>query len=130
MGLIVDRAADGDSSSGWSAEPGARRGEGRVTMGMLIGTSDGVFMTDGSGKPQPVEGLAGHEVRALKASNGSIFAGAENGVYLSKNGGRSWKLSGVEGKIIWDIAAAPGDERTIYVGAQSAALYRSQDGGE
>jgi len=71
-------------------------------MGMLIGTSDGVFMADGSGAPQPVEGLAGHEVRALKASNGSIYAGAENGVYVSKNNGQSWKLSGVEGKIIWD----------------------------
>jgi photosystem II stability/assembly factor-like uncharacterized protein len=99
-------------------------------MSLLIGTSDGVFVTDASGKPEPVEGLAGHEVRALKASNGAILAGAEDGVYLSKNGGRSWKKSGVEGKIVWDIAAAPGDERTIYVGTQPAALYRSQDGGE
>jgi len=99
-------------------------------MALLIGTSDGVFMAKGSGKPEAVEGLAGHEVRALRASNGSIFAGAENGVYISKNGGRSWKLSGVEGQIVWDIAPAPGDERTVYVGAQPAALYRTQDGGE
>jgi photosystem II stability/assembly factor-like uncharacterized protein len=99
-------------------------------MGMLIGTSDGVFLADGSGAPRPVEGLAGHEVRALKASNGTIYAGAENGVYLSKNNGRSWNLSGVEGRIVWDIATAPGDERTIYAGTQPAALYRSQDGGE
>jgi photosystem II stability/assembly factor-like uncharacterized protein len=99
-------------------------------MGMLIGTSAGVFMTDGSGAPRPVEGLAGREVRALTAANGTVYAGAENGVYVSKNGGQSWKLSGVEGKIVWDIAAAPADERTIYVGTQPAALYRSQDGGE
>jgi photosystem II stability/assembly factor-like uncharacterized protein len=99
-------------------------------MTLLIGTSNGVFMATGSGAPQEVEGLAGHEVRALRASNGSIFAGAENGVFLSKNGGRSWKLSGVEGKIVWDIAPAPGDERTVYVGTQPAALYRTQDGGE
>ena len=99
-------------------------------MTLLIGTSDGVFMANGSGTPQPVDGLAGHEVRALKASNGSIFAGAEDGVYVSKNGGTTWKASGVSGKIIWDIAPAPGDERTIYVGTQPAALYRSRDGGE
>src|SRR3954451_1282268 len=99
-------------------------------MTLLIGTSDGVFTADASGATSEVEGLAGHEVRALRASNGSIFAGAEDGVYVSKNNGKSWRKSGVEGKIVWDIAAAPGDERTIYVGAQPAALFRSQDGGE
>src|SRR3954451_12801114 len=103
---------------------------GRVTMKLLIGTSDGVFVAGGSGAPEPAEGIAGREVRALKASNGRIFAGADSGVFVSKNGGSSWKLSGVEGKIVWDIAAAPADERTIYVGTQPAALYRSQDGGE
>jgi photosystem II stability/assembly factor-like uncharacterized protein len=101
-----------------------------MTMALLIGTSNGVFMTDASGAPEEVEGLAGHEVRALKAANGTIFAGAEDGVYLSKNGGQSWRRSGVEGQIVWDIAPAPGDERTVYVGAQPAALFRSRDGGE
>jgi photosystem II stability/assembly factor-like uncharacterized protein len=99
-------------------------------MTLLIGTSNGVFKAAGSGRPEEVEGLAGREVRALRASNGSIFAGAENGVYISKNGGGSWKLSGVEGKIVWDIAPAPNDERTVYVGTQPAALYRTRDGGE
>jgi len=99
-------------------------------MALLIGTSDGVFMADASGKTTAVEGLAGHEVRALKASNGTIYAGAEDGVYLSKNSGQTWKRTGVEGKIVWDIAPAPSDERTVYAGTQPAALYRSQDGGE
>jgi len=99
-------------------------------MTLLIGTSNGVFTADASGTTQEVEGLAGREVRALRASNGTIYAGAENGVYTSKNGGHSWKKSGVEGKIVWDIAPAPGDERTIYVGTQPAALFRTKDGGE
>ncbi len=99
-------------------------------MALLIGTSDGVFMADASGATTAVEGLAGHEVRALKASNGTIYAGAEDGVYVSKNSGQTWKRTGVEGKIVWDIAPAPGDERTVYAGTQPAALYRSQDGGE
>lgn len=99
-------------------------------MALLIGTSDGVFMADAAGTTTEVEGLAGHEVRALKASNGTIYAGAEDGVYLSKNSGQTWKKGGVDGKIVWDIAAAPGDERTVYAGTQPAALYRSQDGGE
>lgn len=99
-------------------------------MTLLIGTSNGVFTADASGKTKEVDGLAGREVRALRVSNGTIFAGAENGVYTSKNGGASWKPSGVEGKIIWDIAPAPGDERTVYVGTQPAALFRTRDGGE
>jgi photosystem II stability/assembly factor-like uncharacterized protein len=99
-------------------------------MNLLIGTSDGVFVARGSGKPEPADGIAGREVRALRASNSSIFAGADNGVFLSRNGGASWKLSGVEGQIVWDIVAAPSDERTVYVGTQPAALYRTRDGGE
>lgn len=99
-------------------------------MKLLIGTSNGVFITGESGAPTEVEGLAGHEVRALKASNGTLYAGAEDGIYLSRNSGQSWRLSGVEGKIVWDIAPSPGDERTVYVGTQPAALYRTQDGGE
>jgi photosystem II stability/assembly factor-like uncharacterized protein len=77
-----------------------------------------------------VEGLAGHEVRAMRAANGTIYAGAEDGVYVSKNGGTSWRRSGVEGKIVWDIAVAPSDDRTVYVGTQPPALYRTTDGGE
>jgi photosystem II stability/assembly factor-like uncharacterized protein len=99
-------------------------------MALLIGTSDGVFLAGKDVAPERVEGLDGREVRALKASNGSVFAGADNGVFVSKNGGRSWKTGGVEGKIVWDIAPAPGDERTVYAGVQPAALYRSRDGGE
>ena len=98
-------------------------------MTLLIGTSNGVFVASESDAPKEVEGLAGHEVRALRASNGTVYAGAENGVYVSKDGGASWTFSGVEGKIVWDIAPAPSDDRTVYVGTQPAALYRTQDGG-
>src|SRR5688500_10015780 len=99
-----------EDSSSRRRDGSANGGERRVTMTLLIGTSNGVFTAAGTGAPQEVEGLAGREVRALRASNGTIYAGAENGVYVSKNGGRSWKPSGVEGKIVWDIAPAPNDE--------------------
>jgi len=101
-----------------------------MTVKLLIGTSKGVFVTDKSGTPSEVEGLSGHEVRALKVSNGSLYAGAEDGVYRSRDGGKSWKVSGVEGRIVWDIAPAPADDDTVYVGTQPAALFRTTDGGE
>lgn len=97
---------------------------------LLIGTSEGVFVANQGGAPVETDGLAGRSVRALRASNGSIFAGADTGVFRSRNGGQSWRPSGVDGKIVWDIATLPDDERTVYVGTQPAALYRSRDGGE
>ena len=99
-------------------------------MELLIGTTDGVFVAGRSGEPKATEGLAGRTVRVLQASNGDIFAGADNGVFRSGDGGRSWRLSGVEGRIVWDLARAPQDERTLYAGTQPAALYRSRDRGE
>lgn len=98
-------------------------------MELLVGTDAGVFRVDGSGSPNETDGLGGRCVRAIRQANGSVFAGSEQGVYRSKDGGRSWRLSGVEGQIVWDLAAAP-DGRTIYAGTQPAALYRSRDGGE
>ena len=99
-------------------------------MELLIGTSEGVFIAGGSGLPVSADGLAGRCVRALRASNGSLFAGADNGVFRSRDGGRSWQMSGVEGQVVWDIAAAPQDDRLLYAGTQPAALYRTRDGGD
>lgn len=98
-------------------------------MELLVGTDAGVYCVDGSGSPKEADGLGGRCVRALRRSNGSVFAGSDQGVYRSNNGGRSWKLSGAEGKIVWDLAAAS-DGRTVYAGTQPAQLYRSRDGGE
>lgn len=99
-------------------------------MKLLIGTSEGAFRADQSGAPEPADGLAGREVRALRATTGDLFAGADTGVFRSRDGGRSWRPSGVAGKIVWDLATSPADERTIYAGTQPAALYRGEDGGE
>jgi photosystem II stability/assembly factor-like uncharacterized protein len=100
-----------------------------MAVEILVGTDAGVYCVDGSGTPKVTDGLGGRCVRAIRRSNGSVFAGSDQGVYRSNNGGRSWRLSGVEGQIVWDLAAA-GDGRTIYAGTQPAALYRSRDGGE
>lgn len=60
-----------------------------------------------------------------------VFAGAEDGLYRSPNGGRAWKRSaGVHGVVLC-IAAAP-DFHTggvVLAGTEENGLWRSTDGG-
>jgi photosystem II stability/assembly factor-like uncharacterized protein len=100
-----------------------------MAVELVIGTETGGFVVAGSGAPREAEGLEGRCVRTLRRANGSLLAGSEIGVYRSRSGSRGWRPSGVEGKIVWDIATGP-DGRTVYAGTQPAALYRSRDGGE
>jgi hypothetical protein len=96
----------------------------------LIGTNDGLLVVGGSGVPEPVAALSGRTIRALLAANGALFAGADDGVYQSADGGRSWRLTGAAGQIVWELTADPQDAHTIHAGTQPPALYRSRDGGD
>lgn len=99
-------------------------------MSVLIGTSDGLLVVDQSGARTSAPELSGRAVRALVAANGHLFAGADDGVYRSTDGGRSWRLSGAPGQIVWELTVDPQDSHTVHAGTQPAALYRSRDGGE
>ena len=99
-------------------------------MNLFIGTSDGLLIAGESGAPAPAAELKGRTIRALLAANGHLFAGADDGVYRSTDGGRSWRLSGVEGQIVWELAVDPQHAHTVHAGTQPAALYRSRDGGD
>src|SRR4029453_10034944 len=122
---------------GLSGAPGRRRGAGRIirgtrrtTMELFIGTSDGLLIAGDSGAPAAAAELKGRTIRALLAANGHLFAGADDGVYRSTDGGRSWRLSGVQGQIVWELAVDPQRAHKIHAGTQPAALYRSGDGGD
>jgi hypothetical protein len=60
-----------------------------------------------------------------------VFAGAEDGVYRSPNGGRGWKRSeGLEG-IVQALAVAPDfhTSQVVLAGTEEQGLWRSTDGG-
>ena len=61
----------------------------------------------------------------------TVFAGAEDGVYSSGDGGQSFeRLDLPMNKIdVWKIAFDPADPDTIFAGTRPAALFRSKDGG-
>lgn len=61
----------------------------------------------------------------------TVFAGADDGVYKSQDGGQSFERleSPMNSLHVWKIAFDPSDPDTIFAGTRPAALYRSRDGG-
>ena len=98
-------------------------------MDILIGTTDGLFRGDGSATPRPCPDLAGRRVERLLGTNDALHAGTDDGLFSSRDGGRSWQRAGLAGHEVWDLAVAPGDARTLFASTQPAALFRSRDGG-
>jgi len=60
-----------------------------------------------------------------------VFAGAEDGIYRSRDGGQSFARldSPMNATEVWKIAIDPTDPDIIFAGTRPAALYRSTDGG-
>ena len=61
----------------------------------------------------------------------TLFAGADDGLYKSGDGGRSFeRLDSPMNKMdVWKIAFDPSDPDTMFAGTRPAALFRSTDGG-
>jgi len=98
-------------------------------MGLLIGTSEGMFVVDQGSAPAPAAGLSNRSIHTARRANGSVLAGAADGVYRSEDSGRSWKPSGCEGEDVWSIAVSKVDPHLVFAGVHPAALFRSNDDG-
>ena len=61
----------------------------------------------------------------------TVFAGAEDGIYKSVDGGQSFeRLDSPMNKMdVWRIAFDPTNPDTMFAGTRPAALFRSRDGG-
>ena len=61
----------------------------------------------------------------------TIFAGADDGIYRSSDGGQSFTRleSPMNLREVWKIAVDPTNPNIIFAGTRPAALYRSSDGG-
>ena len=98
----------------------------------------GLFRLDlgNGGWESAVSGLPdAPEVRALTphpSRPGTIYAGTQDGPYLSEDQGGSWtRVSGVEnGLPVWSILFAPNDTTTLYAGGEEASVHLSADGGD
>jgi photosystem II stability/assembly factor-like uncharacterized protein len=61
----------------------------------------------------------------------TVFAGADDGIYKSEDGGQSFERldAPMNGLDVWKIAVDPTDPDIVFAGTRPAALFRSKDGG-
>jgi photosystem II stability/assembly factor-like uncharacterized protein len=80
----------------------------------------------GLGNESRLYGLAAHPREPR-----TVFAGAEDGIYKSLDGGQSFeRLDSPMNKMdVWRIAFDPTNPDTMFAGTRPAALFRSRDGG-
>src|SRR3954470_16421848 len=102
---------------------------GTIGSGLWLSSDGGdrwQRVRDGLHGESRVYGLAVHP-----AEPRTIFAGAEDGLYKSRDGGQSFTRldSPMNASDVWKIAIDPANPDIIFAGTRPAALYRSADGG-
>jgi len=79
------------------------------------------------GATAPPERLLSGPVSAFLEQGDCLFAGADNALLYSADGGRSWQA--VLAEKVTALAASPSVPGQIVAGTQPAAIFRSEDGG-
>ena len=61
-----------------------------------------------------------------------VYAGTQDGVYRSANGGDHWQRLGFpdRGAVVWALAFHPTRPKVMYAGTAPVGLYRSEDSGD
>lgn len=68
-------------------------------------------------------------VAATPLVPGRVWCGTYTaGVFRSDDGGRSWRPSGLDGRLIMAIAASPRDGDVVWAGTEPSEVWRSEDG--
>lgn len=106
---------------------------------LLAGTQgDGLLRSTDSGRSWQLAnfGLRGFNIFSLAAAPAwgrkeIVFAGSDDGVYFSPNGGRAWKSWGLSQHAVLALALSPqfDQDQTLLAGAEDG-LYRSTDAGQ
>ncbi|MET0622748.1 MAG: SBBP repeat-containing protein, partial [Pyrinomonadaceae bacterium] len=117
---------------------------GRTSSQGLAGSQGGARVgdpiqrsTDGAANWSPsASGVTAFSVADIAVAPGDgsvVYAGANNGVYKSTDGGQSWQLTGAAGApnvptLVRSVVVDPSNASVIYAAA-SPGVYKSTDGG-
>lgn len=89
--------------------------------------------TDGGNTWQPADtGIREKYCETLQTDRtraGRVIAGCVNGVFLTEDGGASWRRTGAEGIQVRRVVQSPHQPEQWLAGTQVAGLLRSTDGG-
>ncbi len=108
-------------------------GAGKFTAGTLSGifrqrAGEDRWETITKGLPEPasIQALTVHPT-----NRDVMFAGTQQGVYRSLDGGTTWSRPDFPGGLeVWSITVHPRNPRVIYAGTSPVGVVRSEDGGE
>lgn len=93
-------------------------------MKVLAGTTKGIYsINDGAAR----QVLTSRCVRDLVRAHGRMFAGTDDGLFVSNDGGETWSARGMEDREVWQIRDA--GDGALYATTQPAGLFRSADAG-
>jgi len=142
-------AADGlyhseDGGANWRLVEGTLAGNNVLSLAatpqhIYAGLNRGLYRSADNGVTWFLADAPGPGILALAATADQVYAGTfGRGVFASADGGDTWRpgegaLAGeldgaLAGAIVFSLAVAPQDERTVYAGT-AAGLFVSRDGG-
>src|SRR5690242_3001899 len=91
--------------------------------------------SEGNSGEWQVEKLLGDRYVTCLSSDpldkGRVYAGTQGeGVLRSEDGGRTWRASGLEGRVVKAVAASPVQRGVVYASTRPACMFVSRDGGD
>lgn len=102
---------------------------------ILAASEHGIYRSTDGGRRWTLAGAKDNGIRVIVqhlSLPGVFFAGTEDqGILVSRNGGKSWKYlnTGLGHRTVYSIAVDPADPRRIFAGTHGGGVYRSDDGG-
>jgi photosystem II stability/assembly factor-like uncharacterized protein len=83
-------------------------------------------ITKGLPEPASIQALTVHPT-----NRDVLFAGTQDGVYRSGDGGTSWRRTDFPRDLqVWSVTVHPRNARVVYAGTSPVGICRSEDGGE
>jgi photosystem II stability/assembly factor-like uncharacterized protein len=104
-----------------------------VTQGKGLFITNDVMSVDDVGDWAPIDnGLVDLQVLAIMLNglnNKIVYAGTEDGVFKTTDGGLTWERKGLAGKSVFALVSDPYDEDIIYVATEDG-VYKTTNGGD